>query len=435
MLNNESKRIERVEEYLQAKILPELEKSRPNFDRPHTLAVVTKIKEIIQGSPQIEVDKIVLLIAAYAHDWGYFGLFRDGQILKMDDVQQAKSEHMRLGAKKISKLLEDKLFSFLTERQKKRCAHLVLVHDNLKALKDLDELILMEADTLGGLDTSLIKPTFDFESNRRYIKGVKKKRGPLFITDYGKKELPRLIKMRIDYYKDKKRENTIKQLDLIKKAYDQTVDRYQKEISDLDLLPEEFKNSLEFKKFQQTKHSCNSGAPDIKKYLNPKPGMKFLDVGAGVNLVNYALYKWPSDYYGIDISPKLVRATRKWLKGKDVEIGGLFAADVARLPFTDNFFDIAAIIGVLEYYDLGYIKKALFELHRVLKPGGRMVVDMPSLKHPQIQTMIKLESYLGRPRLNLPTRKQFEGKLNNLFSVDTIKDDSLMIKYFVQTKK
>ncbi|MBU0999332.1 HD domain-containing protein [Patescibacteria group bacterium] len=200
----DSSQMQAINKFLEEKILPELEKGRPNFDKPHTIAVVDKIQEIIEHSPQFKVDPIVLLIAAYAHDWGYCDLFEDGQALELDDVKQAKSAHKRLGAEKISKLLQDKFFSSLTNEQKKRCVHLVAVHDNTEELTDPDELILMEADTLGGLDTNYVKPTFSAESNLRYIEGVKTKRAPKFITDYGKKELPRLIQMRMDFYEKKK---------------------------------------------------------------------------------------------------------------------------------------------------------------------------------------------------------------------------------------
>ena len=58
----------------------------------------------------------------------------------------------------------------------------------------------MEADTLGALDVSFVKPTFDFESNERYMKEVKEKRVPRFITEFGKSMVKKLIQQRADYY-------------------------------------------------------------------------------------------------------------------------------------------------------------------------------------------------------------------------------------------
>ena len=188
------------EKVLQKKIFPELESGRPNWDRPHTLAVVKHIKAIIKNSPSLNLDEDALVIAAYAHDWGYADLFEGGKPLSLDDVNSAKKAHMIIGAKKITKLLKNTTFNFLTKTQKLRIAHLVRVHDKVNILKDVDELVLMEADTLGGLDITMVKPSFDKDSNERYMRGVKMKRFPLFITDYGKQAFKKLFKSRKDYY-------------------------------------------------------------------------------------------------------------------------------------------------------------------------------------------------------------------------------------------
>lgn len=192
--------IDEIEAHLQNAIFPELENGRPNWDKPHTEAVVFYLKNILASSPRISVDFVVLLVAAYAHDWGYAGLFEKGKELKLKDILDVKALHMEIGVKKVSALLKDDFFGFLTDDQKGRIVHLVGVHDKLSEIKDTDERILVEADTLGGLDTDRIKPFADRESSDRYIRGVEKKRIPLFITDYGKKMVKSLIKKRQLYY-------------------------------------------------------------------------------------------------------------------------------------------------------------------------------------------------------------------------------------------
>lgn len=199
----------KIEAHLKEKILSDLERGRHDFDKLHTIAVVHWLKQIIEHCPDLNLDKDILLISAYAHDWGYADMFSQGQKLQYGDVKNAKAEHMRLGAKKLSELLNDKIFSFLTNEQKKRCIHLVTVHDSLAKLKDSDELVLMEADTLGGLDTNFVKPTFDFESNEKYMRGVKERRAPKFITEFGKKAVKTLIKRRTDYYLNKQEKSYI----------------------------------------------------------------------------------------------------------------------------------------------------------------------------------------------------------------------------------
>ena len=74
-----------LEKYLQEKILPDLEKSRGGFDKIHTLEVAGWLKQIISHNPKLKLDKTVLLIAAYAHDWGYSKIFKAGQIMNIEN--------------------------------------------------------------------------------------------------------------------------------------------------------------------------------------------------------------------------------------------------------------------------------------------------------------------------------------------------------------
>ena len=194
----------KLEEYLKEKILPDLEKSRGGFDNIHTLEVVDWLKKIIKHNPDLRLDEDVLLIAAYAHDWGYSDLFEEGETMGFEKVENAKKLHMKLGAEKLRVLLKDDFFSFLADQQKKRCVHLVAVHDKKFELKDIDELILMEADMLSSLDINSAKPIFDAESNKKFMQAMLATRIPKFITDFSKKEARRLIQVREDYFSSRK---------------------------------------------------------------------------------------------------------------------------------------------------------------------------------------------------------------------------------------
>ena len=199
-----------------------------------------------------------------------------------------------------------------------------------------------------------------------------------------------------------------RQLDRIRKAYDLTASEHGKGLDPLAKVPTEFRNSREFRAFQKAqKHSPGSGDPAIREYLGPERGMRFLDTGCSANLSNYRLDRWASTYDGVDISPALIEAMNGFVAARRISIGGLWVAHLAELPFDDSFFDIAAAIGVYEYSALEYIETALAELRRVIKPGGRAVVDVPNLQHPLADTMFRLEVYLGRPKIPYP-REAYE---------------------------
>ena len=84
---------DKLDQFLQEQIFPDLEKGRPT-DKPHTLDVVNKIKDIIANTPELKLDTEVLIIAAYAHDWGYTNLFDNNKPLTMADLGAQKSNLM-----------------------------------------------------------------------------------------------------------------------------------------------------------------------------------------------------------------------------------------------------------------------------------------------------------------------------------------------------
>ena len=225
-----------------------------------------------------------------------------------------------------------------------------------------------------------------------------------------------------------------KHLDRIRQAYDLTVEQYVKGVNTYADIPDEIRNSAFYKSLAEDKNLLNTGAPDVKDYLSPESGMRFLDAGCSANLVNYRLDLWPSRYFGVDISPALISSMKNFVSRQHILIGELHVADLSKLPFDDNFFDISAVIGVLEYCPLEYIKTALFELNRVLKSKSRAVIDIPNQSHPYARDMARLEQHLNRP-IFLHSRANFEELLEPSFTIEQVSYSRVMLKYFLKAKK
>ena len=221
------------------------------------------------------------------------------------------------------------------------------------------------------------------------------------------------------------------QLEKIRRAYDLTVEQFRKRINPTDSVPDDIRNT-DFCQSMESISNINSAATDIREYLSPETGMKFLDAGCSANLANYNLGEWPSLYYGVDISPALIDAMKSYVEVNNIRIGGLYVSDISSLPFENRFFDIAAIIGILEYCTLEYISQALQELRRVLKPGAKAVLDIPNSDHPHAADMQRLETYLKRP-IFLHSRSDFEKLVIPLFRINNADDSRVMIKYFVHS--
>jgi SAM-dependent methyltransferase len=230
--------------------------------------------------------------------------------------------------------------------------------------------------------------------------------------------------------------NFSKEVEPIRKAYDLAVEQYIKGIHPLKDVPDDFKNSLDFKIFMKDSDPSiiGSNAPENKDYLAPEKGMRFLDAGCGANLANYKFHKWPSVFFGVDISTALIDEMKRYIKKHQIQIGGLHVAEITSMPFEDSYFDIALLIGVLEYYSLQYTEEALEEMNRVLKPSAKLVVDIANLGHPHVNIMFRLEAYLNRR--NIPkSREDFEKILEPLFLIDKVDNSKVMLKYFVRNKK
>ena len=201
------------------------------------------------------------------------------------------------------------------------------------------------------------------------------------------------------------------------------------------LLPDEFKKSKAYQDFiGDTQRTTASDAPENRAYLNPEPGMHFLDAGCCGGYAAYQMWEWPSTYCGVDFCPSIIDAMRSVAAQNHLPHGGFEVAEIVDLPYKEAFFDIGQLIGVLEYCPLDYCRRALQEMSRVLKSAARLILDLPNTQHPQCETMFKLEEYMDRP--NVPKgRDEFEEILGSIFNIHHVDDTQVMIKYFVENRR
>jgi arsenite methyltransferase len=115
-------------------------------------------------------------------------------------------------------------------------------------------------------------------------------------------------------------------------------------------------------------------------WLNIPPGGTALDVGCGPGSVTAQLARAAGPdglALGVDISePMLARAVNA-AAGAQV---GFLRADAQRLPLRDHSVDAAVSIAVLQL--IPDPAATLSEIARVLRPGGRLAVMVPTLRLP-----------------------------------------------------
>lgn len=106
----------------------------------------------------------------------------------------------------------------------------------------------------------------------------------------------------------------------------------------------------------------------VGDYVVPQ---KVLDVGCGNGyFLKYVSLTRDWELFGVDQSEKAIEVARS-----RVPEAQLFTADVEKLPFRDNGFDIVFCMETLEH--LSRPERAINEMKRVVRPGGKIVVQVP----------------------------------------------------------
>jgi SAM-dependent methyltransferase len=112
---------------------------------------------------------------------------------------------------------------------------------------------------------------------------------------------------------------------------------------------------------------------------------RYLEVGSGPgDFAARVQAEIGAEVVAIDVSPRMVELAREL--GVDARVG-----DAQELPFADGSFDCAVAAWML--YHVPDLDRALAELARVLRPGGRLVAATNS-----IENMRELWDLVGRDR-------------------------------------
>jgi ubiquinone/menaquinone biosynthesis C-methylase UbiE len=99
----------------------------------------------------------------------------------------------------------------------------------------------------------------------------------------------------------------------------------------------------------------------IKRYLEPRPGERLLDIGSGTGIHLEWFRDMGLQVTGLDASPYMLERARSRLRESvDFHLGW-----AEHLPFEDNEFDLATLLNTLEF--VNEPEKALAEAFRVTR--------------------------------------------------------------------
>ena len=128
------------------------------------------------------------------------------------------------------------------------------------------------------------------------------------------------------------------------------------------------------------------------EHFPPLEGLRILKTDLWDEAKNTRILVWASRQgaraYGIDISePIVMQARAAFDTGPDSRhcLKGA-VGDVRDLPFRDGSFDAIYSMGTIEHFD--ETERAVEEMARVLKPGGRAIVGVPNRYDPFLRPLL-----------------------------------------------
>ena len=103
----------------------------------------------------------------------------------------------------------------------------------------------------------------------------------------------------------------------------------------------------------------------------------------------HALGETAKEIVGLDVSEEWVRTCARTLKDHGLANGRAVQGSADALPFGDGAFDVVCMVDVLHHLDRP--EAALLEAHRVIRPGGRLLVFEPNKLNPLLTFLCVLD--------------------------------------------
>lgn len=140
-------------------------------------------------------------------------------------------------------------------------------------------------------------------------------------------------------------------------------------------LKERFNGDYEkfFAAYDQFRYSMERHLPACLDALDVS-GKHVLEIGLGQGADSERLIGRGAAWSGVDLTTESAERVRTRLTVRDLPFEDLRQGSVLDLPFADNTFDMVFSHGVLHH--VPEITQAEKEIHRVLKPGGELVIMM-----------------------------------------------------------
>jgi ubiquinone/menaquinone biosynthesis C-methylase UbiE len=122
--------------------------------------------------------------------------------------------------------------------------------------------------------------------------------------------------------------------------------------------------------------------PKIKKVVGvfqKKGYRKILDLACGTGRHTLYLAKRGFELYATDMAATGINMAREKAEALGLHNIHFQVHDMRSIPFADNFFDAVICTLAIHHGTVAQIQRTVSEIHRVLKQGGAVITDMPSV--------------------------------------------------------
>ncbi len=120
-------------------------------------------------------------------------------------------------------------------------------------------------------------------------------------------------------------------------------------------------------------HRQSQGLAELVRLAAPYPEARVLDIATGTGFTALALSPQCRRVIGLDLTLGMVNEARRLAGDRGVSNLLLCLGDAEAVPFRDNTFDIVTCRHAGHHFP--NLSRALAEMARVAKPGGRVVLE------------------------------------------------------------
>jgi SAM-dependent methyltransferase len=144
---------------------------------------------------------------------------------------------------------------------------------------------------------------------------------------------------------------------------------------------------------QEMNYGC--GTTVHPRDLANNPRILYVGVGGGMELLQFSYFnRQPCGVIGVDTVEEMLQASQKNLKEAvnqnpwfKEEFISLKMGDALNLPVENESIDVAAQNCLFNIFKAEDLKKAIEEMYRVLKPGGKLVMSDPTCEQPMNEAL------------------------------------------------